>query len=620
MELQEKVGHFPTRPGVYRMFDAQGRVLYVGKAKNLRARVRSYFREGADGRAHVRFLMARVVDIEFVATDTEKEALILENTLIKRHHPRYNLDLRDDKSYLSLRIDVQNPFPRLVPTRRIQRDGALYYGPYSSAKSLRETVELIHRLFPLRQCSDRELKSRTRPCLYCQIRGCRAPCCGRIDPAAYRKLVDQVILFLKGRGGELLGDLRHAMAAAAAGQEFEEAARLRDQIRGMELTLERQKAVTHRPVDQDVVALVREGAEAQVAVLVIRSGNLIGRRPYYLADAHGEDAEVVTAFLQQYYRGDRIVPAEVLVGLDPGEENRSLLEEWLGERRGRRVRIAVPRRGEKAALVRMAADNAAELLAERRRTKVGYDAALEELQQRLHLPGLPRRMECYDISNVQGRQAVGSLVTFVDGFAHKGGYRRFEIRTVEGSDDYAMLYEVLRRRLNRKGEGWELPDLMLIDGGRGQLGMAERALADAGVEGVALAGLAKARTLPGAGEDVHHSPERVFLPGRKNPVVLAPNASGLFLLQRIRDEAHRFAVEYHRKRRSRATLHTALEEIPGVGAKRRKALLRHFGSLKRVGEASAEELAAVAGISPALAGAIAAALGGAGGRTQGAPE
>jgi excinuclease ABC subunit C len=610
MDLQEKVSHFPTRPGVYRMADAQGRVLYVGKAKNLRARVRSYFREGGDGRVHVRFLMAKVADIEFVATDTEKEALILENTLIKRHRPRYNLDLRDDKSYLSLRIDVQNPFPRLLPTRRIQRDGALYFGPYSSARSLRETVELIHRLFPLRQCSDRELKSRTRPCLYCQIRGCRAPCCGRIDPASYRRMVDRVVLFLRGRGGELLGELREAMAAAASHQEFEEAGRLRDQIRAIEVTLEQQKAVSHRPVDRDVVALVREGAEAQAAVLVVRSGNLLGRRPYYLPEALGTDAEVVTAFLQQYYRGDRIVPPEVLVGVDPGDEARGLLEEWLGERRGRRVTIRHPRRGEKAALVRMAADNAGELLAERRRTKVGYDAALEELQRRLQLPRPPRRVECYDISNVQGRQAVGSLVTFLDGFAHKVGYRRFAIRTVAGSDDYAMLYEVLGRRLKRRGDGWELPDLMVIDGGKGQLGMAERALADAGVEGVALAGLAKARALPGRGAEVEHSPERVFLPGRKNPVVLAPNAPGLFLLQRIRDEAHRFAVEYHRKRRSRATLHTALSEIPGVGEKRRRLLLRRFGSVKRVGAASVEELAAVRGISPALAAVIAAALAG----------
>lgn len=614
MDLKEKVSHFPTRPGVYRMCDAQGRVLYVGKAKNLRARVRSYFREGADGRAQVRFLMAKVADIEFVATDTEKEALILENTLIKRHHPRYNLDLRDDKSYLSLRLDVQNPFPRLTPTRRIQRDGALYFGPYSSARNLRETVELIYRLFPLRQCSEGELKRRMRPCLYCQIRGCRAPCCGRTDAAGYRRLVDQVVLFLKGRGGELVGHLRHAMTAAAERQDFEEAARLRDQLRAIEQTLERQKAVSHQPVDRDVVALVREGSETQAAVLVIRSGNLLGQRPYYLTDTYGDDAEVVTAFLQQYYRDDRIVPGEVLVGLDPRPENRALLEDWLGERRGRRVHIVRPRRGEKAALVRMAEDNAVELLAERRRTKVGYTAALEELQRRMGLPVLPRRMECYDVSNVQGQQAVGSLVTFVDGFPHKPGYRRFAIRTVVGSDDFAMLYEVLRRRLGRRGEGWELPDLMVIDGGKGQLGMAERALADAGVTGVALAGLAKARTLPGTGEAVQHSPERVFLPGRKNPVVLAPHAPGLFLLQRIRDEAHRFAVEYHRKRRSRATLHTALDEIPGVGEQRRRALLRRFGSVQRVGEASVEELATVPGISTGLATAIAAALGSRAGR------
>ncbi|MFU8856397.1 MAG: excinuclease ABC subunit UvrC [Deferrisomatales bacterium] len=601
MDLHEKVSRFPPRPGVYRMLDSQGRVLYVGKAKDLRARVRTYLREGGDGRPRARFLMARVADIEYLVTDTEKEALILENTLIKRHRPRYNVNLRDDKTYLSLRLDVQSPFPRLTMVRQVVRDGALYFGPYSSARGLRETVELVQRLFPLRQCSDAGFQARSRPCLYCQIRGCTAPCCGLVEPAEYRRVVDQVVLFLRGRSRELVGELRRGMEAAADRLDFEEAARLRDRLRAVELTLQRQKAVTHRPVDRDVVALVREGQEAQAAVLVVRAGHLIDRRAYYLGDLQGEDSEVAAQFLQQYYRGDRIVPPEVLVGsaLDAGD--RSLLEDWLGEKRGRRVSVLTPRRGEKAELVTMARDNARLLLDERRRTKVGWDAALAELQARLHLPTPPRRIECYDISNSQGREAVGSMVAFAGGTPRKEGYRRFVVRTVAGSDDFAMLYEVLSRRLARRGdERWELPDLLVVDGGRGQLAVAERALSDAGVALPAVA-LAKARPLPGGGQAVEHSPERVFLPGRVNPVILPRSSSALFLLQRLRDEAHRFALSHHRSRRTRAAFASVLEGIPGLGDKRRKALLRHFGSVKRLGAASAEDIAAVPGISDALA-------------------
>ncbi|WP_025322118.1 excinuclease ABC subunit UvrC [Deferrisoma camini] len=609
-ELEAKVARFPTRPGVYLMKDAQGRVLYVGKAKNLRARVRTYFREGADGRPRVRFLMARVADVDFVVTDTEKEALILENTLIKRHRPRYNVDLRDDKTYLSLRLDVQNPFPRLTMTRRIVPDGSLYFGPYSSARALRETVDLIHRIFPLRQCRDREFRARTRPCLYCQMRGCLAPCCGRVTPEAYREMVDQVVAFLRGRSRELLETLRARMAEAAERLEFEEAARLRDRIRAVEETLERQKAVTHRPVDRDVVAMVREGAEAEVVVLVVRSGNLIDRRSYYLPHLEGDDPEVMGQFLRQYYRGDRIVPAEVVVGVDVGEDEARVLGEWLSERRGRRVRVVHPRRGEKRALVAMAAENARELLDERRKTKVGYDAALAELRDRLGLAGPPRRIEGYDISNLQGGHAVGSMVVFTDGFPDPRSYRRFAIRTVEGSDDFAMLYEVLRRRLARRDQpGWELPDLVLIDGGRGQVAAAAKALEDEGGS-VPLAGIAKARVLPGGGAEVVRSPERIFLPGRANPVPFGRNSSGLFLLQRVRDEAHRFALALHRKRRARASLGSALEAVPGVGPKRRQALLRRFGSLKRLAEAPVDEIAAVPGISEALARRIKEALAG----------
>ncbi len=612
MDFQAKVEHLPARPGVYLLKDDRGRVLYVGKAKNLRVRVRTYLRPGADGRQRVRFLMNRVSDLDWVVTDTEKEALILENTLIKRHRPRYNVDLRDDKTYLSLRLDVQSPFPRLSMVRQVKRDGALYLGPYSSARSLRETVDLIQRIFPLRQCRDRTLRPRARPCLYGQVRGCRAPCCGRITEEAYREIVDQVVAFLKGRAGSLLDDLKRRMAGAADRLAFEEAAQLRDRIRAVELTLERQKAVTHRPVDRDVIALVRDAGASEVVVLVIRAGNLIDRRAYGLDGRQADAAEVLAQFLRRYYRGDRIVPAEVVVSEPLPDDEAGLLEDWLGDRRGRRVRVTHPKRGEKAALVRLARENAAESLAERWRTRAGAGAALDEVRDRLGLGRSPRRIECFDVSNVHGHEAVASRVLFEDGLPRKDGYRRFRVKTVSGADDYAMLYEVISRRLARQDRpGWELPDLLLVDGGKGQLGMAVRAVADAGIEGLAVAGIAKARTRPGRGGDPGGATvDRLFLPGRTNPVVFPPRSAGLLLLQRVRDEAHRFAVSYHRRRRRKATLASALDGIPGVGEKRRAVLLRRFGSLDGLRAAGVDEIAAVPGIPRAVAERIADGLAG----------
>jgi excinuclease ABC subunit C len=601
MDLLTKTKSLPTRPGVYLMKDAEGRILYVGKAKNLRARVRTYFRPGADGRVHVQFLMARVADIEWLITDSEKEALILENNLIKKHRPKYNVSLRDDKTYLSLRLSVQEPFPRLDAVRRIKKDGALYFGPYSSGRDLRETTALLLKIFPLRQCSGKEFCTSARPCIYHQTRGCRSPCCGEIGEADYKKMVDEVILFLRGRDTKLVTRLQDEMAAAAQAERFEDAARLRDTLRAVDATLERQKAVTRDAVDRDVVGMVREGAEAQIAVLVVRAGALIGRRGYYLSDLLDDDPAVVGEFLRRYYGEDRIVPPEVLTPVDLGEEAQ-FLEQWLGESRGGRVRIAFPQRGEKAELVKMAAENAVELLAERRKSKVGYETALSELQARLGLPAPPRRMECFDISNFQGREAVASMVTFIGGFPDKSLYRRFHIKTIEGADDFAMLYEAISRRLARRGEeGWELPDLLVVDGGKGQLASACRAARDADVLLPAVAGLAKDRALPGVGPEVARSRERVFIPGRKNPILLPNNSSALFLLQRLRDEAHRFAITFHRQQRSRRIAASELDAVPGVGEKRKRTLLKHFGSLKALKNATAEEILAVPGIPESLA-------------------
>jgi len=608
MNLRDKVNHFAARPGVYLMKDAQGRVIYVGKAKNLRVRVRNYFREGGDGRPKIGFLMNKVEDIDFIVADNEKEALLLENTLIKRFKPRYNVSLRDDKTYLSLRIDPTERFPKLSVVRKVKRDGALYFGPYSSGGKLRETVKLLQKAFPLRRCSDQEFGKRDRPCLYHQTGACSAPCFGLISEEAYGKLVRQAILFLKGKGAGILDDLNLSMNEAAENMNYEDAARLRDAITAVKQTLEKQKVATHDNRDIDAIAIYREGSEAQAAALIIRSGVLIDRRSYYLSDLHSEDSEAADEFLQQYYRGQRLVPSQILISATFGEEEKNALEEWLSEKKGKKVKILSPKRGEKAELLAMAQDNAKELLAERRKTKVGYDAALAEIEKKLKLPSRPSRIECFDISNIQGRHAVASMAVFVDGFPQKDAYRKFKIKSVEGQDDFAMLYEALTRRFKKKDQGWPLPELLMVDGGRGQVAAAAKALSDAGMDEIPLAGIAKARVVAGDEIGVEHSSDRIFIRGRTNPILFSKNSSALFLLCRIRDEAHRFAIEFHRKQRGRAVSASALDEIRGVGKSRRAALLKRFGSLKRIKAATPAELAQTPGISLELAETIIAKL------------
>ncbi|TAL15637.1 excinuclease ABC subunit UvrC [bacterium] len=606
MELKAKAGQFPASPGVYLMKDEGGRIIYVGKAVNLRARVKSYFREGADGRPQIPLLMERARDIEFIVTESEKEAFFLENSLIKRHHPRFNVDLRDDKTYYSLRLPVKDRFPRLTLVRKVKDDGALYFGPYSSARDLHDTIDLIHKVFPLRHCSEREFTSRKRPCLYQATRGCKAPCSGLISEEEYRHLVDEVVLFLNGKNKKLIQLLKNGMERAAIEERFEEAALLRDRIRAVETTLEKQKVVSHGGIDKDVVGWVREGSEAQAAILVIRSGLLIDRRGYYMKNLFEDDEETLAEFVRRYYGGERIIPAQILLGTGIGHEAEAI-GEWLTEKRGKKVTILNPRRGEGVSLLRLADKNARELLDQRRKSKVGFETALEELRVRLSLPHPPRKIECYDISNIQGTAPVASMVAFLDGMPLKEGYRKFSIKSVAGQDDFAMMAEVIRRRFSRSEDGWEWPDLVVIDGGPGQLSAAKVAMEEAGAGQVPVIGLAKSRPIPGA-EGVK-TPERIFLPGRKNPLILSRNSSALFILQRIRDEAHRFAVEYHRKRRSTSTISSALDGISGVGVARRKALLKRFGSVAGILRASAEEIAGVEGIGKNLAETILKSLG-----------
>lgn len=600
--LREKVEGFPTGPGVYLFEGARGKVLYVGKAQSLRQRVRSYLVPGGDGRVSVPHLVERVRDVRVLVTPSVKDALLLENELIKRHKPPFNVRLRDDKNYLALRLDPRETWPRLTMVRRFARDGALYFGPYPSAGSMREAVSNLRRIFPLRNCSDavfRDYRRRGRPCIEYEMKRCPGPCCDLVDEASYRELVRETELFLRGRSEELVEALRRRMEEAAEDERFEAAARLRDRIAAVERTLSRQQMVGDRPVDRDVFGLARDGGEVEVQVLHVREGRVAGGDAYAFSDVRLDDGAVMSSFLGQFYGGEeeRPVPKEVLA--DPGVDDEGALESFLAERAGRRVALRAPRRGSGRELVAMAHRNAELALAQRLEARESVEGAQAELRERLGLAREPRRIECYDLSHLGGTLAVGSRVVFEDGRPRKADYRRYRLREAAASDDLAGLREVMERRLAR-AESEPLPDLLVVDGGRGQLGVVSALLAD---RGIALdhVGLAKERDAESASPRVRRSgglkAERVFLPGRANPVLLPPDSRGLLLLQRVRDEAHRFAIEFQRSLRQRAGLTSVLEELPGIGPGKRRALLRRLGSLRAVRRADVETLAAVPGVS-----------------------
>ncbi|PLX89093.1 MAG: excinuclease ABC subunit C [Desulfuromonas sp.] len=586
---------YPTSAGVYLMSGSDGTVLYVGKAKNLRQRLRSYFGAGGDGRVQIPLLLRRIAQVETIVTDTEKEALLLENTLIKKHRPRYNIDLRDDKTYVSVRIDLREEFPAMQVVRQVKRDGAHYFGPYASAAAIRDTLKQIYRIFPLRHASLKRCGKRSRPCLFYQIGQCSAPCHGKISAAEYRHLVDGVVALLSGREAEVIDELRSRMEFAADALRFEEAARIRDQIRAIEKSVETQKVADHSGGDLDAVGVHRDGGEVELALLFVRKGKLVGRRSYTLA-WRLDLQELLSSFLREFYCRDVLIPDQILLPLEV--EDGELLADWFSELRGKKVRLLRPQRGEKLRLCQLAERNAAESFRQRGSQRDARRKLLDELQQRFHLPHLPRRIECFDISNVQGQQSVGSMAVLIDGEPAKAEYRRFKIRTVEGADDYASLTEVLRRRLERGLREENLPDMILIDGGKGQLGVVVEVFGELGLGGrIGCVGIAKSRVYANVrGHAVERSEERFFLPGRKNPVVLRSGSAILFLLERLRDEAHRFAITYHRTLRNKAALRSSLEDIPGIGPTRRKALLKHFGSLKKIREASLHELRQMPGL------------------------
>ena len=592
------VSSVPTSPGCYLMRDEKDRVIYVGKAKNLRNRVRTYIND-QDSRYSVKFLMRRVAHIDFFLTTNDKEAVLLENSLIKQFKPRYNVQLKDDKTYVSLRVNTKEDFPQVTVVRKHRNDGASYFGPYASAYGVRDTLRQIHRVFPLRTCSDHVMNNRVRPCIYYQMKQCVAPCVGRVTPEAYGEIVGQVVMVLNGRSRDLEKLLNERIREKAADLKFEEAAELRDRLRALQQMLERQRTVEVPGVeDRDVVGYHMQGRYVEIQVIFYRGGKMLGGRSFSFKQREMPIEEILGSFLLQFYSEAPVIPAEILVP-EPIEEA-DTLEEILSEQRGAKVAVRRPQRGEKRALVELAARNAKNSFREKQLAEKAQVDLLEDVRDKLKLRAVPNRIECFDISTHQGEKSVGSMVVFEGGVAVKGRYRRFSIKWVEGQDDFASMREVLMRRYKRAIEESDLPDLVLIDGGKGQLNVALAALGDLGIEDLEAVSIAKSRLEERGGR----SPERFFLPGRSNPVILAQNAPVVHLMARIRDEAHRFAITYHRSRRTKGTIRSTLTDIPGVGPKLARKLLTRIGSIAKIRGLSASEIADVPGISNRLARAI----------------
>ncbi|MBI5286971.1 MAG: excinuclease ABC subunit UvrC [Deltaproteobacteria bacterium] len=604
MTIEERIESLPSSPGVYLMKDNAGVVLYIGKAKDLRVRVRSYFQRANVGRFAIPFLLSRVADIDYIVTTNEKEALILEDTLLKKYKPRYNIRLKDDKTYVSIKLTVEEDFPRISVTRQIKKDGSRYFGPYASAHKVRETLRFLRHLFPLCTCSATEFRLRVRPCLDYQMGICSAPCVALIPKDVYRELVNEAILFLEGRNQALIKTLKNRMEAVSQALEFEKASRIRDQIKAIEASLEEQRVVSQKDIDRDIFALVKkEDDTVLVQALYVREGRLTWGRDYIFKVQGLPMEEVLSSFITQHYMAGRFIPEEVILPLSI--DDKGLLEDWLTDRKGERVRIFCPRRGERLRLLEMAERNAHESLKKRQALVRREEGILEDVKERLRLKKVPRLIEAFDISNIGGRLAVGAMVVFEDGRPNKDRYRRFKIETLEGPDDYGMMEEILSRRYRRAIEVGGLPALILLDGGKGQLNIALKVLEGLGVRDIDVVALAKEK-VKGIGQKVSNG-ERVYLPDVKDPVVLREGSPPDLLLRMIRDEVHRFAIAYHKKLRKKG-IGSMLVDIPGVGEKRCKALLSHFGSLERIRGASVEDILKVPGMTRNVAEAVKKAL------------
>ncbi|NIO05166.1 MAG: excinuclease ABC subunit UvrC [Proteobacteria bacterium] len=602
MLREEKIKNLPPRPGVYLMKDRGGKILYVGKAKNLSHRLRSYFGRSEDSRFLVRFFVSKIEDVECIVTNTEKEALILENNLIKKFKPRYNVKLKDDKTYFNLKLDIQNPFPRLTLVRRVRNDGACYFGPFSSSRSVKETMNFIEKYFQLRRCADSNFKNRRRPCLYYQMGQCQGACVGLVDEKRYRERVREVILFLEGKKRQLIDILQRRMETASESLSFEESARLRDQIQSIEKTIEKQKIVSFRPVDQDVIALYREGALVEIHVLFVRQGKVMEGQSFSLSAQQVPNGEVISSFVKQFYAGGRLIPREILLPFEV--EDRDAIAEWLTEQKGSKATVRIPRRGSSLGLLRMVEKNAEISFKGKQTREKNLGASLEELKKRLRLSRIPRRIECFDISNILGTAATGSMVVFQDGQPDKAQYRRFKIRSLSQPDDYGMMYEVLFRRYSKATHEDGLPDLIMVDGGKGHLQVVLEVFKDLNMKvGDAIA-LAKPRRLQGRSKGEERSGEKVYIPRIKDPIHMPKHSIATFLLQRIRDESHRFAISYHKKLRRKRDLRSILDDVPGVGKARKRQLLRQFRTLRQIQNASIEELQRASGIDRTTAGRV----------------
>lgn len=581
MELKSKLENLPPQPGVYLLKDQKGEVIYVGKAKSLRNRVRAYFQERAE-HPRTSALVSRINDFEVMVTDSEMEALILESNLIKEHKPRYNVNLKDDKRYPYLKVTIDESFPRILVVRRPKKDKAKYFGPYTNVKGMRQSLRLLRRLFPVRSCNYAlPSKRRIRLCLDYQIKRCEGPCEGLVSEKDYREMINTVLLFLAGKNKALTQQLKQRMERLAEKEKFEEASRVRDQLRAVESIMQKQKIVGKEEIDRDIIAFARDGSDVCIVTLQIREGVLIGRQHFHLkAQKRISDSEALNSFLKQYYLNISIIPQEILLPTKIEDEN--IISEWLSQKGKRKVELIIPRKGEKINLLNLAIQNAQlllmELLIQKKKIKRAVPPAVQALKKDLYLSTFPREIVAFDISNLGPTDAVGSLVYFEDARPKKSEYRKFKIKTVEGQDDYAMMEEVVKRYFSRALEEKKiLPDLVLVDGGKGQLSSVLRVIKELGIEDLNVIGLAKRL-------------DEVFLPGKAESLMIPKSSSSLKLLQRIRDEAHRFAISYHRDLRERKVRASELDQIQGIGRVRKNSLLSKFGSVERIKQASFDEL------------------------------
>jgi excinuclease ABC subunit C len=590
-----KLDTFSTQPGVYIMKTTASDVLYIGKAKNLRARIKQYFQRGGDGRPIIPFLVAKVDAIDILIVKSEKEALLLENNLIKKHQPRYNALLKDDKTYIALKVTAKSKWPtvQLVRYRGKPEPDGLYFGPYTSAHAARTTLDLINRLFPLRQCSDAELARRTRPCILYDMKRCIAPCVQKCTPEEYQQLVERVVKFLRGQDKVVLQELYDEMYQASESLEFEKAGLILKTIKQIEQTIESQNVDKPLGSDSDAIAIFRQGNEVMLSKLIFREGKLVSMRHHDFAQIAQDDDEILKTYLLQHYEQQEQLPHEILLPIPI--EDAEIIAEILSQNKKRKTRIFVPQRGDKRELVEMAYVNAEASFKKEKDEQAIRERTLLEMQEQLHLIHYPSRIECFDNSNLAGTELVSCMVAFTDGEKERSRYRKYKMRTVIGQDDYASMREVLMRRYKRAEIENDFPDLLIIDGGQGHLNVALQVFAELNIITVDVIGIAKEQ----GRHDKGMTAEQVFLPKMKEPIRLKHTSPILFFLQQVRDEAHRFAIEFQRKRRSLTTLKTSLEDIPGIGPVKRKMLLRHFGSVKKLLEATPEELGKVKGLSQA---------------------